>query len=239
MVADVSGFEREAFAAAMAVSEERAHAYVEGLARSGDAAAQTILGQMLLDGQGCLANAPEAVYWFMQAAHAQSPTAMNMLGRCHENGWGTRVSQELAAVWFRKAAEGGLDWGMYNYAHVLEQGRGTAPDLSGAFAWFTRAAERGHARAKCFLARYYEHGWVVGLDAQRAIDLYRASALAGDYRGECAWASVLAATGQLAEARMFLERGLGKAPPAFIEAMRRELERSRDPHIQALAQLCV
>ncbi|WP_198149007.1 tetratricopeptide repeat protein [Luteibacter yeojuensis] len=234
----MSTFDGQAFAAAMARSSEHGHAYVAGLASQHDAAAQTVLGQMLLDGIGCAAQPSEAIYWFMQAAHAGSSMAMNMLGRCHENGWGTRIDHDLATVWFRKAAHAGLDWGMYNYAHSLEQGRGVPLDRRGAFEWFGKAAGLGHARAQCFLARFYEHGWETARDWPRARDLFRASAEAGDYRGECAWASVLAAEGDLDGARLFLERGLAKAPPMFIETMRETLVASDDGRIRALAATC-
>ncbi|KAG9543328.1 hypothetical protein KCV01_g25131, partial [Aureobasidium melanogenum] len=133
VVPDVTGFDTDLFAQRRVEGDAAAFDYVMSLAKTGDAAAQTIAGQMLLDGQGCGSQPAEAVYWFMHAAHQHSPMAMNMLGRCHENGWGTEVDQPLAAVWFRRAAEHGLDWGMYNYAHVLERGRGVAADRGKAF----------------------------------------------------------------------------------------------------------
>lgn len=234
----MSTFDGQAFARAMARSACDGHAYVTALASQHDAAAQTVLGQMLLDGAGCAAAPADAVYWFMQAAHLGSSMAMNMLGRCHENGWGTRIDHELATVWFRKAAWAGLDWGMYNYAHSLEQGRGVRADRGAAFEWFGKAAMQGHARAQCFLARYYEHGWETNRDWERARALYKASAEAGDYRGECAWASVLAAESDFEGARVFLARGLAKAPPLFIEAMRETLDANADARIRALATAC-
>lgn len=230
----MTDFDADLFAQRRVDGDAAAFDYVMSLAKNGDAAAQTIAGQMLLDGQGCAQQPAEAVYWFMHAAHQHSPMAMNMLGRCHENGWGTEVDQPLAAVWFRRAAEHGLDWGMYNYAHMLERGRGIAADRGKAFHWFTQAAELGHARAMNFLARYYEHGWEVEKDPPKARTLYQRSADAGDYRGECSWASVLAAEARVDEAGIYLARGLAKAPAAFIEAMRETLRSNDDPRIREL-----
>lgn len=238
MVGHVTAFDVEAFGTELTTSSAAAHAYALRLAKDGDATAQTIVGQMFLDGQGCDAQPSEAVYWFMQAAHLASPMAMNMLGRCHENGWGAVVNHELAAVWFRRAAEHGLDWGMYNYAHVLEQGRGVRENRAAAFEWFGRAAAVGHARAMCFLARYYEHGWETAQDVLRAYALYEASANAGDYRGECAWASVLAGQGRHDEARAFLARGLSKAPESFISAMKDVLLADPASEVRALSSVC-
>ncbi|UPG96286.1 tetratricopeptide repeat protein [Luteibacter aegosomatissinici] len=234
----MTAFDVDAFGTELATSSTCAHAYALRLAKEGDATAQTIVGQMFLDGQGCDAQPVEAVYWFMQAAHLASPMAMNMLGRCHENGWGAVVNHELAAVWFRRAAEHGLDWGMYNYAHVLEQGRGLRESRIDAFAWFSRAAALGHARAMCFLARYFEHGWETPQDLPRAYALYEASANAGDYRGECAWASVLAGQGRHDEARAFLERGLSKAPEAFVASMKEVLLAHPSGGIRGLSTAC-
>ncbi|GAA0920255.1 tetratricopeptide repeat protein [Rothia nasimurium] len=239
MVADVSGFDASVFAQRLADGDIGAFDYVMSLAHAGDAAAQTIGGQMLLDGQGCVAQPAEGVYWFMQAAHQHSPMAMNMLGRCHENGWGTVVDYPLAAVWFRRAAEHGLDWGMYNYAHMLERGRGIGSDRGAAFLWFGRAAALGHARAMNFLARYYEHGWETDQDTIMARSLYERSALAGDYRGECSWASVLVAEERFDDAAIYLERGLSKAPAAFIEAMRETLGSSGNPRVRELLSTCL
>ncbi|MBB3227373.1 hypothetical protein FHW69_001996 [Luteibacter sp. Sphag1AF] len=209
-------------------SDEQARAYVTEHARTGDVTAQTVLGQMCLDGTGGAVAPTEGLYWFQQAAHQHSPMAMNMVGRCYENGWGAPIDYELAAVWFRRAAEANLDWGVYNYAHLLANGRGMPQDRAAAFTWFGRAAAMGHARTKNFLAQYHENGWETPVDPDKARELYRQSAEAGDYRGECSWASVLAGEGRLNEAETFLKRAIAKAPPHFLEALADTLARS--PH---------
>jgi TPR repeat protein len=224
----VSGFDSAELGRLLATSATDAFAYVHAAARDGDAVAQTLLGQMYLDGQGCVANGGEALYWFQHAAHQQMPMAMNMLGRCYDNGWGMPADHGLAAVWFRRAADADLDWGVYNYAHLLATGRGVPADRAEAFRWFGRAAAMGHARAKHFLGQYFENGWETAVDHARARDLYRESAEGGDYRGECSWASVLTDEGRIDEAATFLRRGIAKAPAHYLVALYDVLRHS--PH---------
>lgn len=226
----MSGFEPTELARRLASSKADAFAYVTAAARGGHTTAQTVLGQMYLDGQGCIADGSEAIYWFQHAAHQQMPMAMNMLGRCYDNGWGAPADHALAAVWFRRAADAGLDWGVYNYAHLLATGRGVPADRAAAFVWFGRAAAMGHARAMHFLGQYHEHGWETPVDVVRAHELYRESAQGGDYRGECSWASVLTDQGHIDEAAMLLRRAMTKAPTHYLASLREVLQRS--PHAQ-------
>ena len=67
----------------------------------GNANAQTVLGQWLLDGHG-LERAPQTAFaWFLKAATHGQPMGMNMAGRCFENGWGTKVDTFVTANWCR------------------------------------------------------------------------------------------------------------------------------------------
>ncbi len=220
-------------------SPEAAAAYLETHARRGMAAAQTLLGQLHLDGRGVPASAAEARYWFSRAAHEGEAMAMNMLGRCHENGWGGPVDELLAGHWFKRAADAGLDWGLYNYAHALAHGRGMPRDPGAAVATFARAAAMGHGRAMHFLGQYYEHGWVVPMDRARAFELYRQAAATGDYRGLCSWSSVLVEQGQVEQALPLLQRALDQAPPAYRAELVRQLGQAGDPDLRALALAAV
>ncbi len=89
-------------------------AWIRAAADLGLTEAQTIYGQMLLDGVGVERQPAEGLSWFKRAAHADHPMAINMVGRCYENGWGVAADDTVAAYWFRRAADAGLDWGMYN-----------------------------------------------------------------------------------------------------------------------------
>jgi hypothetical protein len=123
-------------------------AWMRAAAELGLIEAQTIYGQMLLDGAGVERDQEQGLAWFKRAAHADHPMAINMVGRCYENGWGVPRDDTVAAYWFRLAADRGLDWGMYNYAHMLRSGRGgVAQDSAAALALYRKAAEAGHVKS--------------------------------------------------------------------------------------------
>ena len=83
-------------------------AWIRAAAELGLIEAQTIYGQMLLDGTGVERDPEQGLTWFKRAAHADHPMAINMVGRCYENGWGVPRDDTVAAYWFRLAADKGL-----------------------------------------------------------------------------------------------------------------------------------
>jgi TPR repeat protein len=219
----------------MSIAPASAAMHMRDAARGGDAAAQATLGQLYLDGHGVPRDAAEGFYWFQEAAHRGVPMAMNMVGRCHENGWGTQIDHDRAAAWYRRAADHGLDWGFYNLAHAHARGRGVAKDVSRAYALFAHAASMGHARAMYFVGHYCEHGLSVPVDLTRACALYKQSSELGDYRGRCAWASVLAGRGQVVDAAALLQAAIPDAPAHFLEPLAGALDASPHPMLHDIA----
>jgi hypothetical protein len=204
-------------------------------ARDGVTEAQTLLGQILLDGQGIEQDAALARTWFQIAAERGDAMARNMLGRCLEQGWGGLIDLPGAASHFRMAAAAGLDWGMYNFAGLLATGRGVQRDQHQAMALYLRAAQLGHAKSMNLVGRYYEEGITVEPDSKVAFAWYRRSAEAGDFRGQFSLAAVLAAKGEVNEAVRWLEQALAGGNLNFLRASRAGLAEAADPRIQALA----
>ncbi len=160
---------------------------------------------------------------------------MNMVGRCHEYGLGTAVNYEKAASWYHRAATFECDWAIYNYAHMVANGRGVRKDRAAAFLWFRLAASRGHARAMAFLGQYYENGWETPADRDAAFALYKRSAEAGDYRGQCNYASVLAEQGRIEDAMRWLKLTVTTAPPRYLMQLAAALKRSPHEALRAFA----
>lgn len=192
---------------------------VLGAAASGSLDAQARLGQLLLDGHGIQRDPSLALRWFGIAAAGGHVAARNMLGRCLHMGWGCAIDLAGAAQHYRLAAEQGDDWGCYNYANMLAKGWGVAVDCGAALAWYRRAADQGHAKAMNLVGRFYEEGWEVPQDLQRAFDWYQRSALAGDFRGQCSYASLLVAQGRMTEALEWLQRSMATATVPFLRTM--------------------
>ncbi|NQE63738.1 tetratricopeptide repeat protein [Caulobacter sp. RHG1] len=209
----------EDVATLMSGSPEVARATASDLAVKGSAAAQALLGQMLLDAFGGPADPAAALGWFRKAAEAGEPMALNMVGRCHENGWGVAADIVIAADWYRRAAEQGGDWGMYNHATRLMLGDAGPVDRAGALAWFQKAAALGHAKSINVLGGFYEDGWEVERDLAQAKECYQRAADGGDFRGHFNLGRALASEGDISGALARFEAAATTATPAFIAKM--------------------
>jgi hypothetical protein len=205
-------------------------AWIRAAAELGLIEAQTIYGQMLLDGAGVERDPEQGLTWFKRAAHADHPMAINMVGRCYENGWGVPRDDTVAAYWFRLAADKGLDWGMYNYAHMLRSGRGSvAQDPAAALALYQKAADAGHVKSIGVVGRFYEAGEVVEQDMERAFDCDPRCADGGDFRGMFHLGRLLLLRGRKQDAVQWLVRVPETATPAFLQEANTMLQDSGFP----------
>ncbi|MFC6477053.1 tetratricopeptide repeat protein [Pseudomonas asuensis] len=197
--------------------------------------AQARLGQILLDGNGIQRDQRLALHWFRIAARNGHVEAMNMVGRCLENGWGCKVDLPAAAQAYAQAARQGLDWGMYNYANLLTQGRGVPRNRTAALSLYRQAARQGHAKSMNLVGRFYEEGWEVPVDMEEAARWYLSSAQAGDFRGQCSHAALLARQGRVDEAVLWLRQAMRTATPGFLQKIAEALAVSDITPLRALA----
>ena len=209
-------------------------AAIRQLANEGDAGAQFVLAQSLIEGRVIESDPVEAFYWFRLASSAGHASAANMVGRCHELGVGTSVDFERAAAWYRRAASANLDWGMYNLAHLLATGRGVALDQHRARALYARAAALGHAKSMNMLGRYFEEGIAGEKNEPIAIVWYHRAARAGDFRGQASIATIELARGNTDAAVEWLERAIQTGSPAFLSQLSVQLQASDEPRVLAL-----
>ena len=215
--AEVAATSPEQLASLRAGPAPQYAAWIRTAADMGLVEAQTIFGQMLLDGVGVPQDRAEWLAWFKRAANADHLMAINMIGRCYENGWGIAPDDTVAAYWFRLAADRGLDWGMYNYAHMLKSGRGgVVQNRVAALALYQQAAQAGHVKSIGVVGRFYETGDVVEQDLERAFDCYRRCAEGGDFRGMFHLGRMLLLRGRKEEAVQWLVRVPETSTPAFL-----------------------
>lgn len=238
---DLASLSPDAIAARLAGPPEERAVFVAACAEAGEAEAQALYGQLLLDGNGVARDQAAALGWFVRAAAQQHVLALNMVGRCYDLGWGTAPDKARAAECYRVAAERGLDWGMYNYATLLALGEGVAEDKGEALAWFRKAASLGNAKALNFVGSFHEDGWVVPRDLSAAALCYARAAQGGDFRGAFNHARMLGAAGKTEEAIDWLKRAGASATPAFVEKAAEWLSASDVPAfrrrgVQALRQ---
>lgn len=218
-----------------ATQPESAVAWIQLAARSGFKAAQLVLGQMHLDGQG-VARDPEAAYtWFTKAAAIGSVEARNMVGRCHELGWGVPIDQAEALRHYSKAAEAGLAWGHYNVGCLLLYGTGVRRDYRRAFLHFQAAATQGHAKAMGLLGRCHEEGWGVPVDEAAAARWYARAAEGGDCWGAFNLGLMQVESGATQEAVPWLETALVTATPNCLAMIAKALAPYSDPQLRQIS----
>ena len=213
----------------LATRPEEAVAWIRLAARSGFKAAQLVLGQMHLDGNGVPRDPAAAHGWFVKAAAIGSAEARNMVGRCHELGWGVPVDHAEALVHYRKAAAAGLDWAHYNIGCLLLYGTGVGRNHAQAFASFTKAAELGHAKALGMLGRCHEEGWGTPVDRHAARALYRRAAEGGDCWGALNLGLLLFEDGEETEAASSLQMSVALATPNCLATIADTLGRRPEP----------
>jgi TPR repeat protein len=218
--------------------EERA-AFLRQLAESGEAEAQALYGQLLLDGNGVARDEVAGFAWFNRAAAKGHLMALNMVGRCYDLGWGVAIDKARAADCYRVAAERGLDWAMYNYATLLALGHGVDEDKAAALAWFQKAAKLGNAKAINFVGSFHEDGWVVARNLTKAARLYERAAEGGDFRGMFNHARMLGAKGRGEEALRWIERAGERATPAFVAKAAAFLDASPVPAFRARGRAAI
>lgn len=208
----------------------------EALAIAGSAAAQFVLGHMLLSGEGVARDAAAAFRWFSLAAQSGRADAINMVGRCHQCGWGVDENRAEAARWFRAAADKGNAWAMFNLGELMLAGDGTERNVGGALALFVRAARRGNAKAMNMIGQYREAGWASAVKLAAAVRWYRRAAERGCFRGQYNLARFLAREGRMEDATGCLRVAFANAPPEFRRAAAADLLRHREPRLQAVGR---
>lgn len=157
---------------------------IKAAADNGFPAAQTVWGQVLLDGKLVPRDPEGAFRAFAMAADQGDVDALNMVGRCYEQGWGVAADAGRATSKFEMAAERGHLWAQVNLAQMLMRA-GAPQDRPRCFALFKAAAEGGSSKANIkamnSLARFLEEGWAGTSDLDGAAFWYLRAADAGDH----------------------------------------------------------
>ncbi|RUM67440.1 MAG: sel1 repeat family protein, partial [Sulfurospirillum sp.] len=91
------------------------------LAQSGDLDAQTLLGEMYLDGVGVAEDYAKAFKWLSDAAKKGDSQAEYLLGYMYENGLYVSADVAKAVEWYTKAAQGGDIMAQYSLALIYKE----------------------------------------------------------------------------------------------------------------------
>ena len=149
-------------------------------AEAGHAEAQSVLGWLLLRGDGVPADPATGLSWMRAAADLGHAGAQTNLGYAYETGLGVAADPAEAARLYRLAAAQGRPMAQHNLATLLQYGTGVPADVSEAARLYGLAAAQGLPVAQSALGALYETGTGVSADLERAADLYQQAALQGD-----------------------------------------------------------
>jgi TPR repeat protein len=128
------------------------------LAATGNAAAQNLLGNMYVNGEGIPQNYPQALKWYRLAADKGLAQAQYNLGLLYTNGSGVQQDDQAAVSWYRKAAGQGYADAQFNLGVSYAQGRGAPLNVAEAVKWYRLAADQGEVQAQYNLGVMYAQG---------------------------------------------------------------------------------
>ena len=117
-------------------------------AEQGNAAAQTLLGNMYETGRGVPQDDRQAVFWYRKSAEQGFSTAQSRLGSMYVIGRGVPQDDRQAGFWYRKAAEQGDVQAQALLGGMYIVGRGVPEDDVQGYAWLNLAAAQGDDEAK-------------------------------------------------------------------------------------------
>ncbi len=160
--------------------DTEALSYLKKAAETGDATAESRLGEAYLHQRYGL-NSPTLGFTYVQsAAEKGEARAMTNLGILYLNGEVVEQNYPLAYQWFEKAQANGDMKAPRYLGLIYEKGLGKTPDYVKASTFYKVAADKGDITSQYNLAHLYEAGLGVDQSWTKAIDLYEQSAARGD-----------------------------------------------------------
>lgn len=160
--------------------DTEALSYLQKAAETGDATAESRLGDAYLHQRYGLDNPELGISYITSAANKGESRAMTNLGILYLNGEGVEQDYDLAYQWFEKAQASGDMKAPRYLGMIYENGLGKIQDYVKAAYFYKVAADKGDITSQYNLARLYQTGMGVEQDLQKAIELYKQSAARGD-----------------------------------------------------------
>ncbi|PWK63546.1 tetratricopeptide repeat protein [Aminobacter sp. AP02] len=127
-------------------------------AEAGDAAAQTLVAEILSRGLGVARNDGEAAKWYARAAEQGVAEAQFQYALLLLDGRYVARDEKAASALMQSAAEAGNRLAQFNYAQMLVQREPGNKGLEKAVPYYERAAATGLADAQYAMAQVYANG---------------------------------------------------------------------------------
>ena len=149
---------------------------VRGIANSGNADAQLLLGIMYQMGVGGEEHQADAAYYFRMAAEQGIASAQTNLGKCYLAGDGVSEDNNKAFEWFEKAAKQGDAEGQFQLGRCYEEGWGTEKIENLAYQYYSKSANQGYANAQIQVGFCYLDGIGVSANDSGAFEWFKKAA---------------------------------------------------------------
>ena len=128
--------------------EAEARAILEPLAQSGNAEAQSLLGDLYYRGLGGPVSMEKAAHWYGKAAEQNDSGACYNLACLYYDGQGVAKDYARALRFFLRAADRGDSAACFAVGEMYENGKGVNRSVSAAYSWYLKAAEAGDTGAQ-------------------------------------------------------------------------------------------
>jgi TPR repeat protein len=128
------------------------------LALEGDAAAQTLIGEIYSRGLGVRRDLPTAIEWYEKAAEQKVPEALFQLAMILHDGNAEFRDRPRAARLLEQAADAGHSLAQFNFAQILAADERMPEAVERAVAYYEKAARAGLADAQYAMAEVFRHG---------------------------------------------------------------------------------
>jgi hypothetical protein len=137
-------------------------------AKSGDRAAQLMLGEKYDFGHGVGQSYTEAAKWYQMAAEHGDAQAQNNLGSFYQYGLGVATNYSQAIALYNQSAAQGCMIAQCNLGYMYDYGLGVPTDKITAASWYRHAADQGYPDAMLNLGVSYMTGEGVDRDLVQA-----------------------------------------------------------------------
>ncbi|MFB2550329.1 tetratricopeptide repeat protein [Ciceribacter sp. sgz301302] len=134
-------------------------------AQGGDAAAQTLVAELMEAGLGVARNPKEAAFWYAEAAGNGDPAAMFKYAMMLIEGRYVARDKVKSLDFMRRSADLGNASAQFNYAQTLVADMPGEKGLKAALPYYEKAAGQGIADAQYALSQIYLN--VEGIDEDR------------------------------------------------------------------------
>ena len=124
-------------------------------AQRGEAAAQTLVAELLNNGLGVRRNPQDAAFWYEQAAKAGDANAQFKYALMLMEGSVVPRDKKKADEMMRKAADGGNREAQFNIAQLMVAATPGEKGLESALPWYEKSAEQGVPDAQYAVAQLY------------------------------------------------------------------------------------